>query len=408
MLNKKTVDDINVKGKRVLVRCDFNVPLIDGKITDENRLVAALPTIKKLIADGGKVILCSHLGKPKGEPKPELSLAPVAVRLSELLGQEVKFAADPEVVGPNAKAAVEAMKDGDVILLENTRYRAEETKNGEEFSKELASLCDVFVNDAFGTAHRAHCSNVGVTKYVDTAVVGYLMEKEIAFLGNAVNNPERPFVAILGGSKVSSKISVIDNLIDKVDVLIIGGGMAYTFAKAAGGTVGDSLLEMDYLDYANKMKEKAAAKGVKLLLPVDNVVADAFSNDANTLHRDGVNGSKRLVTEINGKPTAQIMFFNGLSRTKESGELTSLPNPYQAENLAFSFQMEYEAEQYYPGFSRCIYLKGYRYNLHLRPRSVLLEVGAQTNTVEEVKNAMGPFSDILHKVLSGKSPASGG
>ena len=282
MLNKKTVDDINVKGKRVLVRCDFNVPLIDGKITDENRLVAALPTIKKLIADGGKVILCSHLGKPKGEPKPELSLAPVAVRLSELLGQEVKFAADPEVVGPNAKAAVEAMKDGDVILLENTRYRAEETKNGEEFSKELASLCDVFVNDAFGTAHRAHCSNVGVTKYVDTAVVGYLMEKEIAFLGNAVNNPERPFVAILGGSKVSSKISVIDNLIDKVDVLIIGGGMAYTFAKAAGGTVGDSLLEMDYLDYANKMKEKAAAIGVKLLLPVDNVVADAFSNDANT------------------------------------------------------------------------------------------------------------------------------
>ena len=282
MLNKKTVDDNNVKGKRVLVRCDFNVPLIDGRITDENRLVAALPTIKKLIADGGKVILCSHLGKPKGEPKPELSLAPVAVRLSELLGQEVKFAADPEVVGPNAKAAVEAMKDGDVILLENTRYRAEETKNGEEFSKELASLCDVFVNDAFGTAHRAHCSNVGVTKYVDTAVVGYLMEKEIAFLGNAVNNPERPFVAILGGSKVSSKISVIDNLIDKVDVLIIGGGMAYTFAKAAGGTVGDSLLEMDYLDYANKMKEKAAAKGVKLLLPVDNVVADAFSNDANT------------------------------------------------------------------------------------------------------------------------------
>ena len=282
MLNKKTVDDINVKGKRVLVRCDFNVPLIDGKITDENRLVAALPTIKKLIADGGKVILCSHLGKPKGEPKPELSLAPVAVRLSELLGQEVKFAADPEVVGPNAKAAVEAMKDGDVILLENTRYRAEETKNGEEFSKELASLCDVFVNDAFGTAHRAHCSNVGVTKYVDTAVVGYLMEKEIAFLGNAVNNPERPFVAILGGSKVSSKISVIDNLIDKVDVLIIGGGMAYTFAKAEGGTIGVSLCEDDYLQYALDMKKKAAEKGVKLLLPVDNVVADAFSNDANT------------------------------------------------------------------------------------------------------------------------------
>ena len=281
MLNKKSVDDINVKGQRVLVRCDFNVPLKDGKITDENRLVAALPTIKKLIADGGKVILCSHLGKPKGEPKPELSLAPVAVRLSELLGQEVKFAADPEVVGPNAKAAVEAMKDGEVILLENTRYRAEETKNGDEFSKELASLCDVFVNDAFGTAHRAHCSNVGVTKYVDTAVVGYLMQKEIDFLGNAVNNPERPFVAILGGAKVSSKISVINNLLDKVDTLIIGGGMAYTFAKAEGGTIGVSLCEDDYLQYALDMKKKAEEKGVKLLLPVDNRIGDEFSNDCN-------------------------------------------------------------------------------------------------------------------------------
>ena len=281
MLNKKSVDDINVKGKKVLVRCDFNVPLQDGKITDENRLVAALPTIKKLIADGGKVILCSHLGKPKGEPKPELSLAPVAVRLSELLGQEVKFAADANVVGDNAKAAVAAMKDGDVILLENTRYRAEETKNGEEFSKELASLCDVFVNDAFGTAHRAHCSNVGVTKYVDTAVVGYLMQKEIDFLGNAVNNPERPFVAILGGAKVSSKISVIENLIDKVDTLIIGGGMAYTFMAAHGEEVGKSLLEEDYKEYALKMEEKAAAKGVKLLIPIDTVVADSFSNDAN-------------------------------------------------------------------------------------------------------------------------------
>ena len=281
-LNKKSVDDINVKGQRVLVRCDFNVPLQDGKITDENRIVAALPTIKKLIADGGKVILCSHLGKPKGEPKPELSLAPVAVRLSELLGQEVKFAADPEVVGPNAKAAVEAMKDGDVILLENTRYRAEETKNGEAFSKDLASLCDVFVNDAFGTAHRAHCSNVGVTQFVDTAVVGYLMQKEIDFLGNAVENPERPFVAILGGSKVSSKISVINNLLDKVDTLIIGGGMCYTFTKAQGGSVGNSLLEEDYLQYALDMVKKAEEKGVKLLLPVDAVAADAFSNDANT------------------------------------------------------------------------------------------------------------------------------
>ena len=281
MLNKKSVDDINVKGQRVLVRCDFNVPLQDGKITDENRLVAALPTIKKLIADGGKVILCSHLGKPKGEPKPELSLAPVAVRLSELLGQEVKFAADPEVVGPNAKAAVEAMKDGDVILLENTRYRAEETKNGEEFSKELASLCDVFVNDAFGTAHRAHCSNVGVTKFVDTAVVGYFMQKEIDFLGNAVNNPERPFVAILGGAKVSSKISVIENLLEKVDTLIIGGGMAYTFMAGLGEEVGKSLLEEDYKEYAVNMMKKAEEKGVKLLIPVDTVVGDNFSNDCN-------------------------------------------------------------------------------------------------------------------------------
>ncbi len=282
MLNKKSVDDINVKGQRVLVRCDFNVPLdAELNITDENRLVAALPTLKKLIGDGGKVILCSHLGKPKGEPKPELSLAPVAKRLSELLGQEVKFAADPEVVGPNAKAAVEAMNDGDVVLLENTRYRAEETKNGEAFSKELASLCDVFVNDAFGTAHRAHCSNVGVTQYVDTAVVGYLMQKEIDFLGNAVNNPVRPFVAILGGAKVSSKIPVIENLLDKVDTLIIGGGMAYTFMAGLGHPVGKSLLEEDYKEYAVNMLKKAEEKGVKMLIPVDNVVADDFSNDAN-------------------------------------------------------------------------------------------------------------------------------
>lgn len=279
MLNKKSVDDINVKGKRVLVRCDFNVPLKDGKITDDTRLVAALPTLKKLINDGGKLILCSHLGKPKGEPKPELSLAPVAEALTKLLGKEVKFAADANVVGDNAKAAVAAMKDGDVVLLENTRYRAEETKNGEAFSKELASLCDVFVNDAFGTAHRAHCSNVGVTQYVDTAVVGYLMQKEIDFLGNAVNNPVRPFVAILGGSKVSSKISVINNLLDKVDTLIIGGGMAYTFMKAMGEEVGKSLLEEDYIDYAKEMMEKAKKNGVNLLIPVDTVVAKEFSND---------------------------------------------------------------------------------------------------------------------------------
>jgi len=281
MLNKKSVDDISVKGQKVLVRCDFNVPLDGGRITDENRLTAALPTIKKLIADGGKVILCSHLGKPKGEPKPELSLAPVAKRMAELLGQEVKFAADPEVVGVNARAAAAVMNNGDVMLLENTRYRAEETKNGEAFSKDLASLCDVFVNDAFGTAHRAHCSNVGVTEYVDTAVVGYLMQKEIDFLGNAVNNPERPFVAILGGAKVSSKISVIENLLDKVDTLIIGGGMSFTFSKAQGGKVGNSLLEEDYCEYALEMVKKAEEKGVKLLLPVDAVIGDTFSNDAN-------------------------------------------------------------------------------------------------------------------------------
>ncbi|HIV24177.1 MAG TPA: phosphoglycerate kinase [Candidatus Scatomonas pullistercoris] len=277
-LNKKTVDDINVKGKRVLVRCDFNVPLKEGKITDENRLVAALPTIKKLLADGGKVILCSHLGKPKGEPKPELSLAPVAARLSELLGQEVKFAADPEVVGPNAKAAVAAMKDGECILLENTRYRAEETKNGEEFSKELASLCDVFVNDAFGTAHRAHCSNVGVTQFVDTCVVGYLMEKEIAFLGNAVENPVRPFVAILGGAKVADKLNVISNLLEKCDTLIIGGGMAFTFLKAQGKEVGKSLVDDTKLDYCKEMIAKAEKLGKKLLLPVDAAVAESFPN----------------------------------------------------------------------------------------------------------------------------------
>jgi len=286
MLNKKSVDDINVKGKKVLVRCDFNVPLdADLNITDENRLVAALPTIKKLIADGGQIILCSHLGKPKGEPKPELSLAPVAKRLAELLGQEVKFAADANVVGDNARAAVAAMKDGDVVLLENTRYRAEETKNGEAFSEELASLADVFVNDAFGTAHRAHCSNVGVTEFIrkkgGDCAVGYLMQKEIDFLGNAVNNPERPFVAILGGAKVSSKISVIENLLDKVDTLIIGGGMAYTFMAAHGEEVGKSLLEEDYKEYALKMEKKAEEKGVKLLIPVDTTVADDFSNDAN-------------------------------------------------------------------------------------------------------------------------------
>ena len=275
-LNKKSVDDINVKGKRVLCRCDFNVPLKDGVIMDINRLTAALPTIKKLADDGGKVILCSHLGKPKGEPKPELSLAPVAVKLSELLGQDVKFAADNEVVGANARAAVEAMKDGDVILLENTRYRIEETKNGEAFSKELASLCDVFVNDAFGTAHRAHCSNVGVTEYVDTCAVGYLMQKEIDFLGNAVNTPVRPFVAILGGAKVADKLNVISNLLEKCDTLIIGGGMAYTFLKAKGYEIGTSLVDDSKIDYCKEMMEKAEKLGKNLYLPIDTTIAKDF------------------------------------------------------------------------------------------------------------------------------------
>lgn len=284
-LNKKTVDDISVKGKRVLCRCDFNVPLKEGKITDENRLVAALPTIKKLIADGGKVILCSHLGKPKGEPKPELSLAPVAKRLSELLGQPVVFAKDDTVVGENVKAAVEKMKDGDVVLLENTRYRAEETKNGEAFSKELASLADVFVNDAFGTAHRAHCSNVGVTQFISgPAVVGYLMQKEIQFLGQAVENPVRPFVAILGGAKVSDKLNVISNLLEKCNTLIIGGGMAFTFVKAMGYEIGKSLVDDEKLSYCKEMLEKGKKSGCEILLPVDAVCAASFPDpidDAN-------------------------------------------------------------------------------------------------------------------------------
>ena len=280
MLNKKTIEDINVAGKKVLVRCDFNVPLQDGVITDENRLVGALPTIKYLIAQGAKVILCSHLGKPKGEPKPELSLAPVAKRLSEMLGQEVVFAADANVIGENAKAAVSNMKDGDVVLLENTRYRKEETKNEENFSKELASLADIFVNDAFGTAHRAHCSTVGAGQFLEERACGYLIQKELKFLGEAVANPVRPFTAILGGAKVSDKINVINQLLDKVDNLIIGGGMAYTFLKSQGYEIGDSLLEADKVDYAKEMIEKAEAKGVKLYLPVDFKTADRFAADA--------------------------------------------------------------------------------------------------------------------------------
>ena len=325
-LNKKTVDDINVKGLRVLCRCDFNVPLKDGKITDENRLVAALPTIKKLIADGGKVILCSHLGKVKTEEdKKTKTLAPVAARLSELLGQEVKFAADPEVVGPNAKAAVEAMKDGDVILLENTRFRPEETKNGEAFSKDLASICDVFVNDAFGTAHRAHCSNVGVAGLVDTAVVGYLMQKEIDFLGNAVNNPERPFVAILGGAKVADKLNVISNLLEKCDTLIIGGGMAFTFLKAKGYEVGKFLVDGTEIDYCKEMMEKAEKLGKKLLLPVDTTIAAGFPDpidaeievevvpsDAIPADKEGLDiGTKTAELYADAVKSAKTVVWNG-------------------------------------------------------------------------------------------------
>lgn len=281
--NKKTVEDIEVKGKRVLVRCDFNVPIIDGKITDENRLVGALPTIKYLIEKGAKVILCSHMGKPKGEPKKELSLAPVAKRLSEMLNKKVVFADDDNVVGENGKKAIENMKDGDVVLLQNTRYRKEETKNEENFSKELASLAEVFVNDAFGTAHRAHCSTVGVTEYLSPSVCGYLIQKELKFLGNAVEKPEKPFVAILGGAKVSDKINVINNLLDKVDTLIIGGGMSYTFLKSQGYTIGTSLVEEDKIEYAKEMIEKAKEKGVNLLLPIDNVIADKFDKNAEAI-----------------------------------------------------------------------------------------------------------------------------
>ena len=324
-LNKKTVDDINVKGQKVLVRCDFNVPLKNGVITDDNRIVAALPTIKKLIADGGQVILCSHLGKPKGEPKPELSLAPVAEDLSKKLGITVKFAADDNVVGENAKAAVAAMKDGDVVLLQNTRYRAEETKNGEAFSAELGSLADIFVNDAFGTAHRAHCSTVGVVSHVKEAAAGYLIGKELQYLGNAVNDPVRPFVCILGGAKVDSKLPVIENLLTKADTLIIGGGMAYTFLAAKGYGVGTSLIDETKIDYCREMMEKAAAKGVKILLPVDCTIAKEFPDpidapidvtvvDADKIPADMMSldiGTKTAELYANEVKNAKTVVWNG-------------------------------------------------------------------------------------------------
>ncbi|MFR5875770.1 MAG: phosphoglycerate kinase [Eubacterium sp.] len=278
-LNKKTIEDIDVKGKRVLARCDFNVPLKDGEITNDKRIVAALPTIKYLMENGAKVILCSHLGRPKGEYKPEFSLAPVAKKLSEYLGTEVKLAEDPEVVGENAKAIAAELKDGEVMLLENVRYRKEETKNEENFSKELASLADIFVNDAFGTAHRAHCSTTGVAAYLP-AVCGYLIQKEIKFMGGALAEPQRPLVAILGGAKVSDKIGVISNLIEKCDTIIIGGGMAYTFMKYLGHSIGTSLLEEDWVEKAGQMMADAKAKGVNFLIPVDNKVGKEY--DENT------------------------------------------------------------------------------------------------------------------------------
>ena len=300
LLNKKTVDDINAKGKKVLVRCDFNVPLKEGVITDENRINAALPTIQKLINDGAKVILCSHLGKPKNGPEAKFSLAPVAKRLSEKLGKEVVFAADDTVVGENAKAAVAAMNDGDVVLLENTRFRAEETKNGEAFSKDLASLCEMYVNDAFGAAHRAHCSTVGVTAYVEEAAVGYLMGKELKYLGNAVEDPERPFVTILGGAKVADKLNVIENLLNKADTLIIGGGMAYTFLAAKGYGVGNSLLDESKIDYCKDMLAKAEAKGVKILLPVDVVTAAGFPNPIDAPIDTAVYAADAIPADVEG------------------------------------------------------------------------------------------------------------
>ena len=320
MLNKKTIEDINVNGKKVLVRCDFNVPLKDGVITDENRLNGALPTIKYLIENGAKVILCSHLGKPKGEAKPELSLEPVAKRLSEMLNKEVVFAADDNVVGENAKAAVEKMENGDVVLLQNTRYRKEETKNEENFSKELASLADVFVNDAFGTAHRAHCSTVGAGEFLNERACGYLIQKELKFLGEAVANPVRPFTAILGGAKVSDKIAVIEELLEKVDNIIIGGGMSYTFLKALGYEIGTSLVEEDRVEYAKEMMAKAEAKGVKFLLPIDNAVADKFA-DVEPVITEGANipegfmgldiGPKTIELYVNTVNESKTIVWNG-------------------------------------------------------------------------------------------------
>ena len=336
-LSKKTIDDIDVKGKRVLVRVDFNVPMKDGVITNDNRIVAALPTIKKLVADGGKVILCSHLGKPKNGPEAKFSLAPCAVRLSELLGQPVVFADDDTVVGDNAKAAVAAMKDGDVVVLQNTRFRKEETKNLEPFSSELASLADVYVNDAFGSAHRAHCSTAGVTDHIKDTAVGYLMSKEIEFLGNAVENPVRPFVAILGGAKVADKLSVIENLLTKVDTLIIGGGMAYTFLKAQGKEVGTSLVDEEKIEYCQNMLKQAEEKGVKLLLPVDTVIAPAFPDPIDAEIATEVVDSDKIPADKMGLdigPKTRELFSEAVKSAKTvvwNGPMGVFENPVLAE-----------------------------------------------------------------------------
>ena len=335
--NKKTVEDLDVAGKRVLVRCDFNVPLKDGVITDDTRIVAALPTIKYLLSQGARVILCSHLGRPKGQPNPEFTLAPVAARLTELLGQEVKFAADDEVVGPNAKAAVAEMKDGEAILLENTRFRPEEEKNEENFSEELGSLCDLFVNDAFGTAHRAHCSTVGVTNYVSESANGCLMAKEVEFLGNAVENPVRPFVCILGGAKIADKLAVIENLLTKADTLIIGGGMAYTFLKAQGYEVGTSLLDESKIDYCKEMLERAEKNGVKLLLPVDTVVTASFPDPIDAPVETEVYDSTALPADKMGMdigPKTRELYAEAIKSAKTvvwNGPMGVFENPQLAE-----------------------------------------------------------------------------
>ena len=334
---KKTVDDIQVTGKRILVRCDFNVPMKDGKITNDKRIVAALPTIKKLIADGGKVILCSHLGKPKNGPEEKFSLAPVAVRLSELLGQPVVFANDDNVVGENAKAAVAAMKNGDVVLLQNTRFRAEETKNIESFSKDLASLADAYVDDAFGSCHRAHCSTAGVTAYTSPNVAGYLIGKELSIMGKALENADRPFVAVLGGAKIEDKLNVINNLLEKVDTLIIGGGMAFTFLKAKGYEVGKSLLDESKIDYCKDMMAKAAEKGVKLLLPIDTVCAAGFPDPIDGPVDTQIVDSDKIPADMEGLdigPKSRALFAEAVKGAKTvvwNGPMGVFENPTLAQ-----------------------------------------------------------------------------